>query len=82
MSIVWTNEAVDAALSQLKASRFSNMTHQEAMRQILYAASQIQELTLMSQDEPSPIVSSDGLKIGEWIKDKTDKWKFNPICYD
>jgi len=40
--IEWTDEAVEAALSQLKASRFSNMTHHEAMRQVLYAASNVQ----------------------------------------
>lgn len=40
--IKWSDEAVEAALSQLKASRFSNMTHHEAMRQVLYAASNAQ----------------------------------------
>lgn len=40
--IEWSDEAVEAALSQLKASRFSNMTHHEAMRQVLYAASNAQ----------------------------------------
>lgn len=40
--IKWSDEAVAAALSQLKASRFSNMTQQEAVRQVLYAASNAQ----------------------------------------
>lgn len=40
--IEWSDEAVEAALSQLKGSRFSNMTHHEAMRQVLYAASNAQ----------------------------------------
>lgn len=40
--IEWSDEAVEAALSQLKTSRFSNMTHHEAMRQVLYAASNAQ----------------------------------------
>ena len=39
----WTDEAVRAALSQAKAGRFSNMTAEEAMREILCAAWAAQE---------------------------------------
>ena len=49
--IEWTDEAVEAALSQLKASRFSNMTHHEAMRQVLYAASNVQFVKDDDDDE-------------------------------
>jgi hypothetical protein len=41
----WTDEAVRAALSQAKAGRFSNMTAEEAMREILCAAWAVQDLT-------------------------------------
>lgn len=43
--IKWTDEAVRAALCQAKAGRFSNMTAQEAMREILCAAAHAQGLT-------------------------------------
>jgi hypothetical protein len=42
--IKWTHEAVRAALSQAKAGRFSNMSAEEAMREILCAAANAQGL--------------------------------------
>lgn len=83
MEIVWTNEAVEAALSQLKASRFaSGMSHREALRQVLYAAANIQNLTINDPNKPSDIISDDGRKMGDWDKDKSGKWTFIPIYYD
>lgn len=42
--IKWTDEAVRAALSQAKAGRFSNMTAEEQMREILCRAAAVQGL--------------------------------------
>ena len=66
--IEWSDEAVAAALSQLKASRFSNMTHQEAMRQVLYAASNAQaQVDGQGNDDGQP--------------DEVQEWRdFDPDC--
>lgn len=42
--IKWTDDAVRAALSQAKAGRFSNMTAEEQMREILCRAAAVQGL--------------------------------------
>lgn len=83
--IKWTDEAVRAALSQLKASRFSNMTHEEAMRQILYAAWSVQELT-MRQSLPAAVTPFDQFwsaypcKKGKPVAEKAFKKVADDFC--
>lgn len=50
--IKWTDEAVRAALCQAKAGRFSNMSAEEAMREILCAAAHAQGL---NDKPPAPV---------------------------
>ena len=82
MKIKWTDAAIEAALTQLKASRFSTgMSHKECMEQVLYAASTTQ-FRDESESEPPPVFDKKtGLKVGDWIKED-GKWEFYPICYD
>ena len=42
MDFRWKKEAVDAAVSQWESSQFSNITHEEVIEEMLYAAANAQ----------------------------------------
>ena len=79
----WTEEAVEAALSQLKSSRFATgMSHKDCMRQVLCAAEITQHYAINGITPPKSPIDDKGNPIGHWVKDKDDKWVLAPILYD
>jgi len=83
MNMFWTNEAIDMALSQLKACRFATgMSQKDCMREVLNAAWYIQKRTVTDENPPSDAVANDGNLIGHWVKDKNGEWVLSPILYD
>jgi hypothetical protein len=83
MDMFWTNEAIDMALSQLKACRFATgMTQKDCMREVLNAAWYIQQRTVKDENPPTDAVANDGTLIGDWVKGKNGDWVLSPILYD
>lgn len=83
LNIFWTEEALEAALSQLKASRFAiGMSQKECMRQVLSAAAFTQHYAITGVTPPKDPVDDKGNLIGDWIKGKNDEWVLAPILYD
>jgi len=84
--IKWTDEAVRAALSQAKAGRFSNMTAQEAMREILCAAANAQGLNDKPPPLPAPMSAFDQFwsaypcKKGKVVAEKAFKKVAGDFC--
>lgn len=84
--IKWTDEAVRAALGQAKAGRFSNMTAQEAMREILCAAANAQGLNDKPLAVPAPMSAFDQFwsaypcKKGKVVAEKAFKKVAGDFC--
>lgn len=83
MIMFWTDEAVNMALSQLKACRVTTgMSQKECMREVLNAAWHIQKRTVGSEQAPIQPIDKNGNPIGDWVKGKRGEWVLSAILYD
>ena len=83
MDMFWTEEAIDMALSQLKACKFATgMSQKECMREVLNAAWYIQKRTVGSDQAPIQPIDKNGNPIGDWVKGNSGEWVLSAILYD
>lgn len=84
MDLVWTQEAVDAALAEFESCRRNeNYSDSTSMFRALRSAAMVQSLTVSGIERPKPIVNDEnGLAVGDWVKDANGYWCFAPILYD